>query len=81
MPGFRWACTPVVVSPIRKPDLCRYEFFRLKLVESGELYGNVVTANFLDMAPGKRTHAAVLAKQVMADFLIELIVAQVVLSG
>src|SRR3982751_3206886 len=66
---------PGVVASVGVVDGGADEFGRLGVVQCGQLDGHVIAAYLLDVASLEGAHAAVFAKQVVAAFAAELVVA------
>ena len=76
-----WRRTPVVVTAIRKSNGRFNEFHWIGVIEGGQLDRNVVTANLFVVSACKGAHATVLAKKMMSNLWIELVIAQIALAG
>jgi hypothetical protein len=74
MTRFDWRRAPVVVSTVSEANRRFDEFGWIGVVKSRQLYGNIVAANLSNMATCERAYAAMLAKQMMANLVVELIV-------
>ena len=78
--SFDRGVTPIVVAAVGKTNRRFNEFHRVDIVKRRQLNCDIVTANLRNMPSCKRAYAAVLAEQMMADLVIELVVGQFTLA-
>src|SRR5262245_1149508 len=80
MASFRWFGPPAVVPAIGVLHGSGNQFSGIDVVQRGDLNGDIMPADLLDIAASERAHSAMPAELVMRAFRSKLVVGQCIVA-